>query len=166
MFGQLMPLISSGACSVRNAIVRSTPSVHIALTMRRYLLQDRRPCPTSADPRTTRQRSSRKSIDSAGEDIDSAQPDNLKRRRLDLDELMIKPAVPAKPISAKPVELFRQAMRPEITRLAETDPMPPPSANRSLGRGTGKAGRPTITDLIRAREVKADFRASEAALRK
>ena len=81
--------------------------------------------PTSADPRTTRQHSSRESNDSTGEDIDSAQPDNLKRRHLDLGELMIKQAVPAKPFSDKPVELFRQARRPDITRLAETDPMPP-----------------------------------------
>ena len=44
--------------------------------------------------------------------------------------------------------------------------MPPPPANRSLGRGTEKAGRPTVTDLIKAREAEADLRTSEAALRK
>ena len=79
---------------------------------------------------------------------------------------MIKPAVPAKPISTKPVELFRQARRPEITRLAETDPMPPPPANRSMERGSGKDGRPLVIDLIKAREAEADLWASEAALRK
>ena len=84
------------------------------------LIVIRSPTPTSAEPRTTRRRSGRESNDSAVEDIELAPPDNLKRRRLDLGELMIKPAVPAKPISTKPVELFRQAMRPEITRLAET----------------------------------------------
>ena len=46
------------------------------------LIAVRSPIPTSAEPRTTRRRSSRESNDSAGEDIDSAQPDNLKRRRL------------------------------------------------------------------------------------
>ena len=122
--------------------------------------------PTSAEPRTTRKRSSRESNDSVGKDIESAQPDNLKRRRLDLGELMIKPAVPAKPISTKPVELFRQARRPEITRLAETDPMPPSPANSSMGRGSGKDGRPLVIDKIKKREAEADLRASEAALRK
>ena len=44
--------------------------------------------------------------------------------------------------------------------------MPPPPADKSLGRGTGKYGRPTVTDLIKAREAEADLRASEDALRK
>ena len=79
---------------------------------------------------------------------------------------MIKPAVTAKAISTKPVELFRQARRPEITRLAETDPMPPPPANRSLGRGSGENGRPLVTDIIKVREAEAELRASEASLRK
>ena len=35
-----------------------------------------------------------------------------------------------------------------------------------MGRGTGIAGRPTVTDLINAREAEADLGASEAALRK
>ena len=43
--------------------------------------------------------------------------------RLDLGDLMVKSATPAKLISAKPVELFRQAKRPEITRLADLEPM-------------------------------------------
>jgi len=128
------------------------------------LIAIRSPVPTTAEPRTTRKRSSRESNDSAGEDTESAQPDNLKRHRLDLGEL-IKPAVP-KPTSTKPVELFRQARRPEITRLAETDPMPPPLANRSMGRGLGKDGCPLVIDLIKAREAEAELRASEAALRK
>jgi len=51
------------------------------------------PMTTSAETRTTRQRSSRESNDSAGEDIDSVQLD--KRRRLDLGDLMVKPAFPA-----------------------------------------------------------------------
>jgi len=38
------------------------------------------PTPTSAEPRTTRRRSSRGSNDSASKDIDSTQPENLKRR--------------------------------------------------------------------------------------
>ena len=70
---------------------------------------------STAEPRTTRRRSSRGSNDSAGEDIESAQPDNLKRRRLDLGELMIKPAVPAKPSLSSYSD-----RRPEIMRLAET----------------------------------------------
>ena len=41
----------------------------------------------------------------------------------------------------------------------------PPPANR-LGRGTGNADRPTVTDQIKARKAEADLRASEAALRK
>ena len=44
--------------------------------------------------------------------------------------------------------------------------MPPPPANRSLGRGSGKDGRPLDIDLIKAREAEAELRASEAALRK
>ena len=79
---------------------------------------------------------------------------------------MIKPAVPAKPISTKPVELFRQAMCPEITRLAETNPMPAPPANGLMGRVSGKDGRPLVIDQIKAREAEADLRASEAALHK
>jgi len=39
------------------------------------------PTPSSAEPRTTRQRSRREFNDNS-EDIDSTQPDNLKRRRL------------------------------------------------------------------------------------
>ena len=35
-----------------------------------------------------------------------------------------------------------------------------------MERGTGKAGRPTVTDLIQAREVEANLRISEVALRK
>ena len=35
-----------------------------------------------------------------------------------------------------------------------------------MGRGSGKDGRPLVIDLIKAREVEADLRASEAALRK
>ena len=63
---------------------------------------------------------------------------------------MVKQAAPAKLLPAKSFELFRKAKRPEITRLAESDPMPPPLANWSLGCGAGKAGRPTVTDLIKA----------------
>ena len=79
---------------------------------------------------------------------------------------VIKPSVPARPIFTKPVELFRQARRPEITRLAETDPMSPPPANRSMGRGSGKDGRLLVMDLIKAGEAEADLWVSEAALRK
>ena len=95
--------------------------------------------------------------DSASEVVDSVQPDNLKRRRLDLGDLMVKPAQ-AKLIPVKPAELFRQVKQSEITRLAESDPMPP--ANKSLGRGAGKDGRPTVTALIKARVAEAAFRAS------
>jgi len=44
--------------------------------------------------------------------------------------------------------------------------MPRLRQNRSLGYGTGKAGWPTVTDLIIAREAEADVRASETVLRK
>ena len=54
-------------------------------------------------------------------------------------------------------------MRPEITRLAETDPMPP---GKLLGRGSGKNGRPTVTDLIKPRESKASLRETASAFRK
>ena len=37
--------------------------------------------------------------------------------------------------------------------------MPPPPVNKSLGRGSGKDGRPLVSDLAQARE-------NEAALRK
>ena len=37
--------------------------------------------------------------------------------------------------------------------------MPPPPANKGLGRGSGKDGRPLVADLIQARET-------ESALRK
>ena len=66
---------------------------------------------------------------------------------MDLGDLMIKTTGPAKPISDKPVEHFRTVRRPEITRLAESDPIPPPPANKSLGRGSGKDGRPLVSDL-------------------
>ena len=79
----------------------------------------------------------------------------MKRRRLDLGELMVKTTSSAKPISDKPVEHFRTVRRPEITRLAETDPMPPPTANKSMGRGSGKDGRPLVSDLIQDRETEA-----------
>ena len=74
----------------------------------------------------------------------------MKRRRLDLEDLMVKTTGQAKPISDKPVKQFRNVRRPEITRLAESDPMPPPPANKSMGRGSGKDGRPIISDLIQA----------------
>ena len=44
--------------------------------------------------------------------------------------------------------------------------MPPPPANKSMGRGSGKDGRPTISDIIQAQEAEAASRDAEAALRK
>ena len=90
----------------------------------------------------------------------------MKRRRLDLGDLMVKTTGPAKPISDKPVEQFRTVRRPEITRSAESDPMSSPPANTSMGRGSGKDVRPTVSDLIQAREAEAASRDAEAALRK
>ena len=89
----------------------------------------------------------------------------MKHRRLDLGDLMIKTTGPAKPVSDKPVEHFRTVRRPEIIRLAEIDQMPPP-ANRSLGRVSGKDGRPLVSDLIQAREIEADLRKQLAEERK
>ena len=80
----------------------------------------------------------------------------MKRRRLDLGELMVKTTSSAKPIPDKPVKHFRSVRRPEITRLIENDPMPPPTASKSLGRA--KAGRPLVSDL-------AQTRANEALLK-
>ena len=82
----------------------------------------------------------------------------MERRRLDLGELMVKTTSSAKPISDRPVEHFRSVRRPEITRLTENAPMPPPTASKSLGRGSGKDGRPLVSDLAQAR-------ANEALLR-
>ena len=48
------------------------------------LIAVRSPIPTTDEPRTMRRRSSRESNDGAVEDTESTQPDNLKRRRLDL----------------------------------------------------------------------------------
>ena len=45
--------------------------------------------------------------------------------------------------------------RVRLTRLAESDPMSPPPANKSMGRGSGKDGRPIVSDLIQAREAEA-----------
>ena len=50
------------------------------------------------------------SNDNAGEVIDTSQPEPLKRYRLDLRDLMVKPA-------------------------AQTNPMPPPPANKYTGQG-------------------------------
>ena len=83
----------------------------------------------------------------------------MKRRQLDLGDLMVKTTGSAKPISEKPVEHFRTVRRPEITRLAESDSMPPPPANKGLRRGSDKDGRPLVADIIQARET-------EEALRK
>ena len=44
--------------------------------------------------------------------------------------------------------------------------MPPPPLGKRLGRGTGKDGRPTVTDLIKARESEASLRETTDALRK
>jgi hypothetical protein len=74
----------------------------------------------------------------------------MKRRRLDLGDLTVKSTGPAKPISVKPVEHFRTVRRPDNT-VAESDPMPPPPANKGMGRGSGKDGRPLVADLIQAR---------------
>jgi len=68
---------------------------------------------------------------------------------------MVKTTSSAKPHSDKPVEQFWTIRRPEITRLAESDPMPPPPANIGLGQGSGKDGRPLVSDLIQARETEA-----------
>ena len=81
----------------------------------------------------------------------SLQHEPIKRRRLDLGDLMVKTTGPAKPISDKPAAQFRTIRSPEITRLAENDPMPPPPANKSIGRRSGKDGRPTVSGLIQAR---------------
>ena len=59
--------------------------------------------PTIAESQTMRHRSSRGSNDFDGEVIVSEQPDTVKRRRLDLSDLTVKLAAPAKLISAKPV---------------------------------------------------------------
>ena len=91
--------------------------------------------------------------------VDSISHHPMKLRRLDLGDLMVKTTGPAKPISDRPVEHFRTVRRPEITRLTESDPMPPPPVNNSLGRGSGKDGRPLVSDLVQAR-------AKEVALRK
>jgi len=68
---------------------------------------------------------------------------------------------PAKPISDKPVDQFRTVRRPEISRLADSEP----STNKSMGRGSGK-DHPTVSDRIQAREAEAASRDNEAALRK
>jgi len=74
---------------------------------------------------------------------------------------MVKPAAPAKLISASPLSNFDM---PGDQRLpAEYEPMPPPPANKSLGRETGKDGRPTVTDLSKAREGEI-LRETEASL--
>ena len=49
---------------------------------------------------------------------------------------MVLKTAPEKPTSYKPVEQFRAPWHREITRLAETDPMPP---GKLLGRETGKS---------------------------
>ena len=90
----------------------------------------------------------------------------MKRRRLDLGDLMVKTTGPTKAISDKPTEQFRTVRRPEITRLDESDPMPPPPANKSMGRVSGKDGRPTVSGLIQAREAEEASRDAEAVLRK
>jgi hypothetical protein len=43
----------------------------------------------------------------------------MKRRRLDLGDIMVKTTGLAKPISDKPVEQFWTVRQPELTRLAE-----------------------------------------------
>ena len=90
----------------------------------------------------------------------------MKRRRLDLGDLLVKTTGAAEPISEKTVEQFRTVQRPEKTRLAESDPMPLPPAKKSMGRGSGKDGRPTVSDLIQVRQAEAASRDVEAALRK
>jgi hypothetical protein len=82
----------------------------------------------------------------------------IKRRKLDLGGLMVKTTSSAKPISDKPAEQFRTVKRPEITRLTDADPMPPPPASKSLGRGSGKAGRPRVSDLAQSRANEAQLR--------
>ena len=71
---------------------------------------------------------------------------------------MVKTTSSAKPNSDKPVEQFRTIRRLEITRLAESDPMPPPPENKVLGRGSGKDGCSLVADLIQARETEAASR--------
>ena len=74
---------------------------------------------------------------------------------------MVKTTGQTKPISDKPAEQFRTVRRAEIKRLAEYDP-----ANKCMGQGSGKDGRPTVSDLIQDGEVEAASRDAEAALRK
>ena len=85
--------------------------------------------------------------------------------RRDLGGLIVRTTASAKPTSAKPIQQCRARRRPEITRLAETDPIPPPPPGKVLGRGTGKDGRPTVIDLIKARESEAALRETMDALR-
>ena len=89
----------------------------------------------------------------------------MKRRRLDLGDLMVKTTGPAKHISDKPVEQFRTVRRPKITRLAEGDLCH--HLRQTKGQGSrGKDGRPTVSDLIQAQETEAASRDTEAASRK
>jgi hypothetical protein len=77
---------------------------------------------------------------------------------------MVRTTASVKPTSAKPIEQFQTQKHPEITRLEETDPIPPPPPGKS-GCGSGKDGRPTVTDLIKARESEAALRDTTQALR-
>ena len=97
----LTPVISAAADIDRTAVIDTDDTVQ--QSERQSITQPTVPTPAStnneaalisvtslipsAETWTTRHRSNRESNDSAGEDIDSAPLDNLKRRRLDLDAI-------------------------------------------------------------------------------
>ena len=83
--------------------------------------------------------------------------ESLKRRKIDLGQLMVKSNVTKRAGSGRPLSQFKAPKRPEITRLPEYDDNngSPTITGKVVGKGSGKDGRPIVADLVRLRESEA-----------
>jgi len=89
------------------------------------------------------------------EEADFLQPtESLKRRKIDLGQLMVKTNVTKRAGSGRPLSQFKAPKRPEITRLPDFDDSngSPTNTAKVAGKGSGKDGRPIVADLVRLRE--------------
>ena len=78
----------------------------------------------------------------------------LKRRKIDMGELMVKTNVTKRAGLGKPLSQFKAPKRSEITRLPTYDVAEgsPTATGKVFSEGSGKDGRPIVEDLVRERE--------------
>jgi hypothetical protein len=111
------------------------------------------------EPPIQKKRVRQQSTDSAGDPTDTSQlAVPHKKRRLDLGDLMVKPASSRPLPPTRPVQQFLQPKRRDIIQLSEDvmdfeTPVVVPKQ-----KGSGKDGRPTVGDITALRESEARLR--------